>query len=70
MLKKLYSAVKKNEAEIEEALTKDLGKSAFEGFMCEVGLVLSEISYMIKHVKKFAAEKTVYTPLAQFASRS
>lgn len=70
MLKKLYSAVKKYEKEIGEALTKDLGKSDFEGFMCEVGMVLTEISYMIRHTRKFAREKTVYTPLAQFASRS
>ena len=70
MLKKLYQTVKKYEAEIEEALTKDLGKSEFEGFMCEVGLVLTEISDMIKHTRKYAKEKTVWTPLAQFASRS
>ena len=70
MLKKLYAAVKKYEVEIEKALTEDLGKSEFEGFMCEVGLVLSEISYMIRHTRRFASEKTVYTPLAQFASRS
>ena len=70
MLKKLYCAVKRNEKEIEAALTADLGKSAFEGFMCEVGLALSEISYMIKNTAKFARERTVHTPLAQFASRS
>lgn len=70
MLKKLYRTIKKYETEIEDALTKDLGKSDFEGFMCEVGLVLTEISYMIRHTRKFAKEKTVYTPLAQFASRS
>ena len=70
MLKKLYNAVKKYEKEIGEALTADLGKSAFEGFMCETGLVLTEISYMIKHTRKFAREHRVRTPLAQFASRS
>ena len=70
MLKKLYAAVKKYEPEIGEALRSDLGKSNFEGFMCETGLVLTEISYMIRHTKKFAAEHTVPTPLAQFASRS
>lgn len=69
-LKKLYNTVKKYQAEINEALKADLGKSAYEGFMCETGLVLSEISYMIKHTKKFAKRKTVYTPLAQFASHS
>ncbi|MBO5369565.1 MAG: aldehyde dehydrogenase family protein, partial [Clostridia bacterium] len=70
MLKKLYELVKQYETEISDALKKDLGKSDFEGFMCEIGLTLTEISYMIRHVKKFASEKTVYTPLAQFASRS
>ena len=69
-LKKLYAAVKKYEAEICAALTADLGKSAYEGFMCEVGLVLSEISYMLRNVKRFAKKTPVRTPLAQFASRS
>lgn len=69
-LKKLYDTVKKYENEVNEALTVDLGKSHFEGFMCESGLVLSEISYMIRHTKHFAKRKTVYTPLAQFASHS
>lgn len=70
MLKKLYAAVKSHEKEITDALTADLGKSAYEGFMCEAGLVLSEISYMIRHTKHFASRHTVYTPLAQFASHS
>ena len=70
MLKKLYASVVFHKEEILSALTSDLGKSDFEGFMCEVGLSLTEISYMIKNVKKFAKEKTVVTPLAQFASRS
>ena len=35
-----------------------------------MGLALSEISYMINHTKKFAAEKRVVTPLAQYVSRS
>jgi aldehyde dehydrogenase (NAD+) len=69
-LKKLYNAVKKYEQEIANALNKDLGKSGYESFMCETGMVLAEIGYMIKHVKKFAKEKRVHTPLAQFASRS
>ena len=70
MLKKLLATVNKYEKEIGDALTADLGKSDFEGFMCETGLVRSEISYMIKHVKRYAKEKTVPTPMTQFASRS
>lgn len=70
MLKRLYKAVKDYSDEINDALKSDLGKSHFEGFMCESGLALTEISYMIKHTKKFASESRVKTPLAQFASRS
>ena len=70
MLKKLRNAVEKYENEIGEALRKDLGKSDYEGFMCETGLVKSEISYMIRHTRRFASKHRVYTPLAQFASSS
>lgn len=69
-LRKLYAAVKKYETEINDALKCDLGKSHYESFMCESGLVLTEISYMIRHVKRFARRKTVRTPLAQFPSHS
>ncbi len=70
MLGKLYEAVKANKDAICDALTADLGKSKYEGFMCEIGLVLSEISYMRKHINKFAGKRYVKTPLAQFASVS
>lgn len=69
-LKKLKSAILKYENKINAAIKKDLGKSAFESYMCETGLVLSEISYMLKHIRSFAKEKTVLTPLAQFHSHS
>lgn len=42
-LKKLYSAIKAHTTQINDALTKDLGKNAYEGFMCESGLVLTEL---------------------------
>ena len=69
-LKALKTAIKRHEAEIEAALKSDLGKSRTEGFMCEIGLVQSELSYMLKHIKRYAKEKTVHTPLVQFPSRS
>lgn len=69
-LRRLYAAISGSEKEIHEALKKDLGKSGFESYMCETGLVLEEISYMLKHTARFAREKRVRTPLAQFHSRS
>lgn len=69
-LKKLKEAIKDSENEINQAVKADLGKSYYESYMCETGLALSEISYLIKHAKSFSKEKKVKTPLAQFASRS
>ncbi len=69
-LQKLKSYIQKYEGEIHSAIKADLGKSAFESYMCETGLVLSEIRYMQKHIRSFAREKNVLTPLAQFHSRS
>ena len=70
MLKKLRDAVDRYEDRITKALAADLGKSGYESFMCEIGLVRSEISYMIRHTGRLSREHTVWTPLAQFASRS
>ena len=69
-LKKLQKALLDHETAIAEAIRADLGKTAEESYMCETGIVLAEISYMLRHIRSFAKEKTVLTPLAQFASRS
>lgn len=69
-LKRLSAVIKAHEADIADALQKDLGKSAYESYMCETGLVLAELSYMIRRTRRYAKEKRVRTPLAQFASRS
>ena len=69
-LKKLKKVIKDNEIAIFEVLNKALGKSETEAYMCEVGLTLDEISYMIKNIKKFAKEKIVPTPLTNFHSKS
>ena len=37
--------------------------------MCEIGLTLSELSWMLKHIKKLTKETVVPTPLAQFAAQ-
>ena len=69
-LQRLRTAILDSEAEINAALKADLGKSGFESYMCEVGLTCSEISYMIRHARRFASERRVPTPLAQFHARS
>ena len=69
-LKKLRSALIEKEADIAAAIRSDLGKSREESYMCETGLTISEISYMLRHIHRFSREKRIPTPLAQFASRS
>lgn len=69
-LRRLKKSIQLHQEEIGQAIRADLGKSSFESYMCETGLVLSEITYMLRHTRAFAREKTVYTPLAQFHSKS
>lgn len=66
----LEEAVRTREYDILQALYEDLGKGSTEGYMSEVGMVLEEISYMKKHLKAFAKDRRVRTPLAQFPAKS
>ena len=69
-LRTLKKAVKDYECALCAALRADLGKTAMESYMCEVGMLLNELSHMIKHLPDYARENKVKTPLVQFASRS
>lgn len=69
-LKRLRLAILRNEDKINEALKKDLGKSRFESYMCETGMVLEEIRYTIKNVRRWSRDKRVSSPLSQFPSKS
>lgn len=69
-LKKLKNSIQKYEHEIAEALKTDLGKSEFESYMCETGMALSEITHMLKHIKKYSKPSKVKTPVSQFYSVS
>lgn len=66
----LRGALAAREKEICAALQADLHKSAFEGYMCEVGLVLSEIDYMLKNLTRLMRPRHAKTPLAQFSAKS
>ena len=56
-LKRLRSAIMAYEGRLYEALWDDLHKSAFEGYLTEVSLVLQEIRYHIRHLKRWAAPR-------------
>ena len=69
-LNKLLDTLERRETELLDALHADLGKSVPESYMCEVGLVKSEIRYLLKHLNGYARPKRVRTPLSQFAAKS
>ena len=69
-LQKLKDGIRRYEEKLDRALEADLGKSRMESYMCEIGLTLSELTWMQKHLRSLVREKRVSTPLAQFAARS
>lgn len=69
-LNELEKSIRSHERELNEALKKDLNKARMESYMTETGMVLSEISYLKKHLAGWMREKRAITPIAQFHGRS
>ena len=69
-LEKLREVLLENDGKIRAALMSDLGKSSVEAYMCETGMVLSELSHAIRHIRSYSRRRRVRTPLAQFPARS
>ena len=67
-LKKLYNAINENKQQIIGALYTDLHKSPFETYETEIGIVLEEIRFLIKHLRAWAKPKRVRTPISLFPS--
>lgn len=69
-LSRLKAWLKLHENAVLDALQQDLGKTPFEGYMCELGLVYDEIDMMKKHLRTWARPYSVATPLAHFPATS
>lgn len=69
-LKALYAAIENYQEELFDALKSDLNKSPTEAFSTEIGLVLEEISFALKHISKWSKPKSVPSALLNFPSRS
>ncbi len=69
-LRKLKKVILHNQKKIEDALWTDLHKSPEEAYLTEISIVMQEIDYHIKHVKKWAKPKNVSTPLVLLPSSS
>lgn len=69
-LRTLRRVIERHEEDIFLALREDLGKSEFETYETELGMVYSEITYMEKHLSCLARPKGVLTSIANFPSVS
>ncbi len=65
-LKKLRSAIRMHEQELFDALQKDLHKSAFESYASEIGFVLEELGFHLKHLKRWSRPKRVSSSVVSF----
>lgn len=66
----LRKAIQTHEVMINKALRSDLGKSPFESYATEVGFILEEISFILKHIDDWAEVKKVKTPMSMFPGKS
>ena len=69
-LERLEASIKHHEEDINQALKKDLHKSSVEAYMTEVGMTLSELSFVKRHLPAWVMRQYVPTPLAQFHATS
>ncbi|MFD2518475.1 aldehyde dehydrogenase [Salinimicrobium flavum] len=67
-LKRLQTVIEKREKEISEALYNDFQKPEFETVVTETSFILSELKYIIKHLKNWAKPKKVKSSLLNFPS--
>jgi len=69
-LQKLRTAIKANETMLMEALRADLNKSEFDAYTSEIGFVLEELRFTIKHLQSWITPKKVKTPVTHIGSSS
>jgi aldehyde dehydrogenase (NAD+) len=69
-LLELKAAVAAHEDKILAALKVDLRKSAYEGYASEIGIVLKDIRFTLKHLRSWTRPRRVRTPLICFPSAS
>lgn len=60
----LKQAIKVREEEILEALSKDLGKPAFEAYTAEIGILYEEINTALRNLKRWMKAAKPFMPLS------
>ena len=65
----LGNMVRSNETELMAALKKDLNKSDFDSYISEMGILLEEIRFTLKHIKDWTQPRRVKTAFTQMGSK-
>ena len=65
----LGNMIRSNETELMAALKKDLNKSDFDSYISEMGILLEEIRFTLKHIKNWTEPRRVKTAFTQMGSK-
>ncbi len=68
-LRFLKTELRRQEPQLLSALQKDLGKSGFEGYETELGLLYGELEEALRHLDRWAKPRRVSAPLMHFSSK-
>lgn len=68
-LRALSDWIDANESAVLDALARDLGKCAFEGYLTEVGMVRQELKDAMRHLARWMRPRRARTAVGQFPGR-
>ncbi|MEJ6538622.1 MAG: aldehyde dehydrogenase family protein, partial [Mycobacterium sp.] len=69
-LRAIERMCEEREAEISEALTRDLGRSTFEAWLGDVASTKAEAAFARKHLRRWMKPRRQSLPLAQMPARA
>jgi len=69
-LRKLKDILKSNEQLLHDAIYADFGKSEFDNYATELGILYNEINYYVSKIDSLSAPQRVRTNLANLPARS
>lgn len=69
LLKALKQNILNHETDILDALKQDFNKPAFETYTTEIMIIIQEIDYQLKHLRRFTKWKTVSTGILNIGAK-
>ena len=65
-LRRMRGWIEANEQALLDALKADLNKAPFEAYATEIGIVLEELRFALRHLRDWTHDRRVLPPLKQF----